>query len=248
MISKYLRVFSLLCLLALVTNCEVDDTTQSELSNYVGFEISNPMVIDVENNATQTYDVNVYASDVSSVDRSYGLSIDDESTLATSFTVPDVVTIPAGINAGTFTVSITDDDNLQFVAQTVIINFEDEVGVDFSDAIVLNVTEKCLDTIVTLTLTLDTWPDETSWELYDLSGDPVVIASDGPFVNPDDDFAVKTYDFCLASGDYGIVVYDSYGDGISNDQGGGYVISIDGTVLVSGLVTSTSGSSTFTVN
>jgi hypothetical protein len=245
MISKYLRIFSLLCLLTLVTNCETDDATQSELSNYVGFEISNPMSIDVENNATQTYEVNVYASDVSSVDRSYGLTVDDESTLATTFAVPDVVTIPAGSNAGTFTVSITDDDNLQYVFQTVIINFEDEVGVDFGDALVLNVTEKCLNTIVTLSLTLDTYPDETSWELFDLSGDPVVIASGGSFINPDDDFAVKTYDFCLASGNYGIAVYDSYGDGI---DGGGYVISAGGTVLVSGIVTGASGTSTFTVD
>lgn len=60
---------------------------------------------------------------------------------------------------------------------------------------------------------LEDWPEETTWEIWDLSGDPTPIISGGPYINPDDDFAILTYDFCLPSGDYGIVVYDTYGDG-----------------------------------
>lgn len=60
---------------------------------------------------------------------------------------------------------------------------------------------------------LDTWPDETTWEIYDLSSTPTMIISGGPYINPDDDFAIVTYDFCLPPGNYGIVIYDTYGDG-----------------------------------
>ena len=60
---------------------------------------------------------------------------------------------------------------------------------------------------------LDTFPDETTWEIYDLSSTPTMIISGGPYINPDDDFAMLTYNFCLPPGDYGIIVYDAYGDG-----------------------------------
>ncbi|TXD85355.1 hypothetical protein ESY86_01715 [Subsaximicrobium wynnwilliamsii] len=244
---KYFRIFMFICLVALFTNCETDDATQTELSNYVGFEIMNPMRVTVENNATQSFEVKVYASETSSADRTYGLAIDGGSSLATSYTVPASVTIPGGSNVGTFSVSITDDDNLQFVAQSLVINFEKEVGLDFSDAFELRVTESCLETIVTFSLTLDIYPDETRWELYDLSGAPTIIESFGPFNRPADNGQTVSYDFCLASGDYGIVVYDSYGDGIG-DAGSDYNISVGGTVLVSGVVAGDSGQSEFTID
>lgn len=60
---------------------------------------------------------------------------------------------------------------------------------------------------------LDTFPDETTWEIYDLSSTPTMIISGGPYINPDDDFAMLTYNFCLPPGDYGVIVYDAYGDG-----------------------------------
>ncbi|WP_422106041.1 RagB/SusD family nutrient uptake outer membrane protein [Winogradskyella sp.] len=91
---------------------------------------------------------------------------------------------------------------------------------------------------------LDTWPDETTWEIYDLSGAPTLIISGGPYINPDDDFAVLSYDFCLPSGSYGIAVYDAYGDG-----GPTYSVSTGSTILVPATtVMGTQSSNTFTLN
>ncbi|WP_026753884.1 hypothetical protein [Sediminibacter sp. Hel_I_10] len=240
---KYILAFSFPII---VFNCETDEAVQSELSNFVGFEISNPMRVTVGNNETETYSVDVYASETSSADRTYNLIVDTEaSTLGAPYTVPSSVTIPAGSNMGTFDVVVTDDEYLQFEVQSILINFEKEAGVDFSAPFRLNITESCLDTIATFTLTLDTWPDETTWELYDLSGTPVLIGSGGPYVNPDDDFAVLSFDFCLSSGDYGIVVYDSYGDGIAD---GGYTISVGDDVLVSGVVPGAQSTAEFVID
>ena len=229
---KYLVLF---CLTLVMFNCETDDAVDSELSNYVGFEISSePFRIEtVEGNTTSSIEVAVYASEVSSADRSFGLYTSEElhnelilerfgqtavnnnvyPFLAVSYQLPNSVTIPAGSNKGTFVLSITDDENLGFVSQYLPISFVSESGKDFADPLFLRVTQACLDTIVTLSLELDTWPDETTWEIYDLSGAPTVIFSGGPYANPADDFAELDFDFCLASGQYGVVVYDSYGDG-----------------------------------
>jgi hypothetical protein len=97
---------------------------------------------------------------------------------------------------------------------------------------------------VTFNLNLDTWPDETSWEVYDLTGTPTVIFSGGPYINPDDDFAELSFDFCLAAGNYGVVVYDSYGDGGPTYS----VTTATGTLVPSTSVGGSQSSATFTVN
>ncbi|MUU79359.1 RagB/SusD family nutrient uptake outer membrane protein [Winogradskyella endarachnes] len=97
---------------------------------------------------------------------------------------------------------------------------------------------------ITIEIQLDDWPDETTWQIFDLSGDPTVIISGGPYVNPDDDFTIKSYNFCLASGNYGIAVYDSYGDG-----GSAYTV-FNGTTPLTAFteVVSSSSSTAFTLN
>ncbi|MUU78928.1 hypothetical protein [Winogradskyella endarachnes] len=222
--KKYYKYFAVLTALVLF-NCQED--LESDLSNFVGFE-EGPVVYTVDNSSTLTLDVTVAASEVANSDRTYSIYVDeDNSDLLSSYSVPSTVTIPAGTNLGTVSVSVTDDENLGFVTQTLVLDFVDEADTDFGDPVTLEFTETCLDTIVTFYLTLDTWPDETTWEIYDLSDLSAPIASGGPYINPDDDFAELSFDYCLASGDYGVVVYDSYGDG-----GPTYSVSIGDTVLV----------------
>jgi len=220
-------------------NCEQDDPANP---NYVTFEVD-PISFRVDKDATSTQDVKVYSGNVTSSDRTYTIAVDGSSTLAASYNVPSTVTIPGGTNEGVISVSVTDDNNLEFVTQTLILDLVDEAGINFGDNLVINVTELCPATLVQFTLTLDTWPDETTWELYDLNMGQTVIASGGPYVNPDDDFAVLVSEYCLTPGDYGIVVYDSYGDG-----GPTYTVTSGSTTLASGTVSSTFSSSAFTIN
>lgn len=239
--NKYFKYFTVLLAVTLMFNCEEDNN--SELSNFVGFQ-EGPLNFSIDNGQTDTFDVIVAASEKSSSDRSFNVMVQSSSTLAAPYSVPATVTIPGGSNVGTLSVSVTDNDDLGYVPQSLVLDFPDVAGLNFGDPITLNFVESCLDTIVTFNLTLDTWPDETTWEIYDLNGTPTVIASGGPYVNPDDDFAELSWDFCLASGNYGVVVYDSYGDGGPTFS----VTTAAGTLVPNTTVGGTQASATFTVN
>ena len=141
--------------------------------------------------------------------------------------------------------SVTDDDTLSFDAQTLIVEFLDGDGISIGDAVTINVAEACPGSLVRFNLTLDTWPDETTWEVYDLSGTPTVLDFGGPYINPDDDFAELSFEYCLLPGDYGVVVYDSYGDGGPTFS----VTTTTGSTLVAATTLGgTQSSATFTVD
>ena len=248
---KYIKSIFCLALLSIAfTSCEED--LDSDLSNFVGFDIGVPQVVTVPNNSTSTYDVKVYSSEVSSSDRSFGIMVDESSTLAATYSVPSQVTIPANSNEGVMSISITDNDDLSFIPQDLIINFVGESGVNFGEGFTISITEECLNTIVTLDLDFDAYAEEAYWEIYDLSGTPTIIYSGGESAAYTAlDNSTFSMDFCLASGNYGIVVYDTYGDG-----GTTYTVSIDGAAVASGSTPDAGGgypvltnsSATFTVN
>jgi len=237
---KYLIVVSLL----FNFSCE-EENGVGDSSDYVTFE-SDVIGFQVASNSTDQRDVMIYTGNKTSSDRSFNVLVNENSTLAASYSVPSSVTIPANSNVGVLPVSVTDDANLSFDAQTLILEFQDGIGTSIGAPVTMNIAEACPGDIVRFNLTLDTWPDETTWEIYDLSGTPTVIYSGGPYANPADDFAEFTFEYCLLAGNYGVVVYDSYGDGgptfsvTSNNNG----VLVPDTTLVS----TTFSSATFTVN
>ena len=82
---------------------------------------------------------------------------------------------------------------------------------------------------VTMTLTLDNYPGETTWELADAAG--TVVFSGGPYAGS----GVVVETGCVAEGCYTLTVYDSFGDGMCCAYGtGGYEFGIGGLVLASG--------------
>ncbi|MFT4985679.1 MAG: PKD repeat protein [Flavobacteriales bacterium] len=64
---------------------------------------------------------------------------------------------------------------------------------------------------LTVTVKQDVYGSDTSWELFDNSGN--VIASDGPFANGESG-VFHVVDVCMAEGCYTFSIYDSYGDGL----------------------------------
>ncbi|MEM6271757.1 MAG: S8 family serine peptidase [Bacteroidota bacterium] len=79
----------------------------------------------------------------------------------------------------------------------------------------------CNDNEVTLTLTLDNYPGETTWEVSNGSS---VVASGGPYTTAG---ATETVNLCLVDGCYDFTINDSYGDGICCSFGNGSY-SLDG--------------------
>jgi len=89
-------------------------------------------------------------------------------------------------------------------------------------------------TAVTLNLTFDNYPEETSWELTTSSGD--IVASGGTYED-EADGSTLSIPMCLDSDCYTLTVKDSYGDGMCCNYGeGSYSLVIDDTqdVLASG--------------
>ncbi|MTI21076.1 T9SS type A sorting domain-containing protein [Fulvivirga sp. RKSG066] len=86
-------------------------------------------------------------------------------------------------------------------------------------------------TDVTLTIVLDNYPEETSWQIR---GGATVIASGGTYGSQPDGSTV-TETITLSDGCYDFVINDTYGDGICCAYGSGsYELRDGGTVLASG--------------
>ena len=90
----------------------------------------------------------------------------------------------------------------------------------------------CTDNEVTLTIVLDNYPEETSWQILDGS---TVLASGGTYGSEPDGSTV-TETLCLPDGCYDFVISDSYGDGICCSYGNGSYLLEDagGNSLASG--------------
>ena len=87
---------------------------------------------------------------------------------------------------------------------------------------------------ITLSLTLDNYPEETSWDITDANGG-VVASSNGTYGN-EADGTTLSISICLADGCYTFNLYDSYGDGICCGYGqGSYALTdANGNILAAG--------------
>ena len=234
---KYLKFLFILISLVFVS-CDAD--LDPKIQNFVSFEAKPALNVPVD--SSESFDIEVAASNTTNSDRTFNIEVvRNELTIPNE--IPGQVTIPANSNVGSFTVELTDNETLGFEGQEIELGFEQLPDINFGDNIVVNVTERCDDTIVDLIITTDDFPGETTWEVYDLTNDdPVLVASGGPY---DAAGAEIEEQLCLATGDYGVVVYDSYGDGIVD---GGYEVFVGNEQLVDGEVGGLSSQTEFTID
>ncbi len=92
----------------------------------------------------------------------------------------------------------------------------------------------CNDNPVTINITLDNYPEETSWSITNENG-ATVASSNGTYSGQADGSTV-TEDVCLPNGCFDFTINDAYGDGICCGYGNGsYTITgANGNVLASG--------------
>ena len=106
----------------------------------------------------------------------------------------------------------------------------EETGVDCGGPDCPACPEPCNDNEVTVTINLDNYPGETTWDIK--NGGGTVIASGGPYSGAG---STVVSDECLVDGCYDFTIYDSYGDGICCGYGNGsYEVTNGATVLASG--------------
>ncbi len=72
---------------------------------------------------------------------------------------------------------------------------------------------------VSLSITFDNYPEETSWEIKNSSG--TVVASGGTYGSEPDGSTLNIAVGCLPAGCYDLIFYDTYGDGMCCNYGNG---------------------------
>jgi len=107
-------------------------------------------------------------------------------------------------------------------------------------------TEPCVAT--TLTITFDNYPEETSWDIKDGSGN--VVYSGGTY-GSEADGSTKVINMCIDTGCYTFTMKDSYGDGMCCSYGNGsysFTKDSDGSILASGGSFQSSEATNFCLN
>lgn len=94
----------------------------------------------------------------------------------------------------------------------------DETGIDCGGSSCEPCQTACNDNEVTISITFDNYPEETSWSLTNDSG--VTVAS-GSYSNSNADGSSVTETLCLVDDCYTFTINDSYGDGICCSYGNG---------------------------
>jgi hypothetical protein len=121
----------------------------------------------------------------------------------------------------------------------------DETGVDCGGSSCAPCQPICIDT--TLKIKLDNYPEETSWNIKDSSGN--IVTSGGTYESQSDGSTLIVNN-CLPAGCYTLEFKDSYGDGMCCSYGSGnYALTTTatGTVLASGASFSSTDINTFCV-
>ena len=246
---KIFKPFSAILLLTLslfLVGCE-DDMSGDNLTNDDFVSFSFDQNVGLSEGASETMSVTVYASSTSNSDRTVGLYVDESSTAdAMSYSVASSVTIPAGSMTGSFDVSLTNNPDFGSAGVTVIVGMTLDSGVDqptaftgttsggdlnvTQDMFVITATTVCLDNVVTIDITLDSWPEELYWWIADTDGN--IVADPGMYAQYANPYAGLSgnivENLCIPSGSYIFNIYDDYADG-----GGPITVSSGDTVIYS---------------
>ncbi|NNE31689.1 MAG: hypothetical protein HKN40_04915 [Winogradskyella sp.] len=246
--KNFLKLLPFVAVL-LFWNCEEDLPAGS--SDIVTFESGSPTEF-VQVSGTRTASVKIYTGNISSSDRSFGISVDESTTLdASAYSVPSSVTVPGGTNEGVLEYQIT-DSNISLAGGTLVLNISDAgdlgltTGARSYSSISIDVQyEECPPAnTVELNIVFDAYPGETSWDIFLASDLANAIASGDGYGG----MASIDEDFCIESDDYVFVIYDAFGDGICCAYGqGSYTLTVDGAVVASGGSFGASESTNFTV-
>lgn len=245
------KIISLLSIMVFATfvSCDEHNSTVAPPES-IGFTKNDVIVKFIVENPV--YEVKVYATQPSNVDRTIEISTMLEginpltnavysNSIEGDFTVSsNSVVIPAGELSGSFNVTFNPDIPLGVRRYVTFMLPELEEGLYLNkteNEVKLTYTPKCLLNEITLDIILDQYGAETSWQITDAVGN--VVASDGPYANAATAITqtVPTITLCLEDGNYTLTMMDSYGDGMvtSATVVGSYKLKTeDGTILVDG--------------
>jgi hypothetical protein len=221
----------------LFQGCAEDDSSSTTSFNYVTFETKSKDIT-VNPGATITNDIKVFTTQVSGSDRTFGITLDATSTMSAQYmTIPATVTVPANSNVGIVSIGVTGVGLSLSTPKTIKLNLVAEDGLYTGSNVTINVRENCPLNTVVLSLILDRWGSEITWDIKDASN--AIVASGGPYTDGATNALqpAKNFSFCLPNGTYTYTIYDApYSDGLYTSATviGSYTISKNGVVIVNG--------------
>lgn len=237
-IKSNIYIFKTLALaLALfLSSCEEEAVVDpSNPPAAVSFDMESDSFVVVDDESA--YDITVQFTKTSNVDRTVSFMINEDATTASSdqYSVGNQVVVPAGSLIGTTTLDFNYDEldfgDSRVLSLDLVLGENDTPNIT-RQSFDLTFVKECTLNNVVLSIDTDDYPEETTWELYDFAVSTTVpVQTGGPFDGQAN--VIIDIPLCLDAGSYGIIVRDSYGDGIAP---GGFSVSLDGTVIASGVV------------
>ncbi|MGC6284154.1 MAG: DUF1735 domain-containing protein [Polaribacter sp.] len=226
---KKLKLFFTLCL-SIVVLYSCKDEVEAPGTNYITFS-SDSYMTGVDPGSTADFDITVYTANVTGADRTFDIDVDGSAAPAGSYTAPASVTVPAGSNEGTLTVSLS-DTNLGIGVSTVSFSFVPQAGLSIGGSTSLNYIQNCTEVTATLDIVFDGYGSETGWEVTDALGGVVASKAAGTYA---DGQASASESITLCAGrDYTFTITDAWGDGLSFPNNGTYTLTLGGVVKASG--------------
>ena len=217
------RLLFIFALSALIISCDetVDPTIYDPSTGQTGIGFSSNFQSFTVPEGGVTRTVEVLSSTISSSARTFATTVNASSTATPEDYILGQVTIPANSHVGALEVTFLPDNLEDFVTETLTVDLslDDSVFVSGSSSTTFSFTKEFICNDVELTLILDTYPEETSWEITS-QADGSVVASGGPYGDEPDGSTISE-DIFLEDGCYTFTIFDAFGDGICCNYGNG---------------------------
>ncbi|WP_045032986.1 hypothetical protein [Draconibacterium sediminis] len=137
---KYLFLF--VASVFLLNSCG-DDMPGTEDLDYIGFEGESVSVV-VNKNSSADVTIKVYTTQIQGSSRTFDLVVREELTTAAAgaYSIPETVTVPANLNVGEFTVTIS-DVNIPSEGVEAVVAIVAEDGVLTGENLTFEITKYC---------------------------------------------------------------------------------------------------------
>ncbi len=252
---KYTKYIVILALSLFLFNCESEQDTADinndtpEAFGFIaetatfGASVDDPI-----------YGLKVVSTTKSSSDRSFSVTLNEDSTgIPSDYDMSSMtVVIPAGAYEGKTDITFFLDELDFGDEKTLIFDLvlgQGDMPINNTQKIELTYFKACTLNSVQLDFVFDDYPEEIYWAIEDASAtvvaESMTPAAWGAYDGLEGELSIN---LCLADGTYTFTIYDQYGDGICCAYGNGsYSLSGGGNVYASGGSYGGSESTTFTL-
>jgi hypothetical protein len=210
---RKLKLLLTLCLSVVVLySCK--DEVEAPGTAYASFE-TGIADVGVATGATVTKTVKVYTANITGADRTIDLTIGGD-TPTTAYNAPSTVTIPAGSNVGEVSIEFNETGLSIINENTFTLTMTSTADISVGGSASFKVAQVCpgAQKKIKVAVTLDPWPEEVYWRLFDGAGNIVMANNSVPAYGGYAGLTgVQEHVACLDPGTYTFQVFDQYGDG-----------------------------------